>query len=217
MIGESFITMACAGLIALIFGTVLTFSGYRLFIILLPIWGFFFGLALGAQTVQVLFGDAFLATVTSWIVGFIVALVFAVLAYLFYFLAVAIISGALGYGIVVGLLTWIGLEFNWLVWIIGLVVGIAFAIIVLVFNIQKWVIIAATSILGAGVIIATFILLFNPSEEVLANPIQAAWNTSPLLTILFLVLAVLGVIGQIRSNRNYTIASYNRWEELPSE
>jgi hypothetical protein len=215
MVGESFLAMACAGLIALLFGTILAFSGYRLFIILLPIWGFFFGLALGAQTIQVLFGDAFLATVTSWVVGFIVALLFAALSYMFYFFAVALISGALGYGITVGILTWIGLNFGVLVWIIGLVAGIALAIIVLVFNIQKWVVIAATSVLGAAVVVATIILLFNPSADVLANPIQSAWNTSPLLTLLFLVIAVLGLIFQIRSNRNYTISSYNRWVEAP--
>ncbi|MBV9323828.1 MAG: hypothetical protein JO352_08595, partial [Chloroflexi bacterium] len=40
-------------------------GGYRFFIFLLPIWGFFFGFGLGAQAVQALFGDAFLSTVTS--------------------------------------------------------------------------------------------------------------------------------------------------------
>jgi hypothetical protein len=42
----------CAGLIGTLFGVVLAFFGYRLFLILLPFWGFFFGLFLGANTVQ---------------------------------------------------------------------------------------------------------------------------------------------------------------------
>ena len=84
MVNESFFTLACAGLIGIMFGLALCFAGYRLFLVLLPIWGFFFGLALGAQTVQAIFGEAFLATITSWVVGFIVGGVFAVLAYLFY-------------------------------------------------------------------------------------------------------------------------------------
>ena len=103
MITESFFTFACAGVIGLLFGTLLTFAGYRFFLFLLPIWGFFFGLALGAQSVQALFGVGFLATVTSWVVGFVVGALFAVLSFVFYAFAVAIIGGSLGYVLAVGL------------------------------------------------------------------------------------------------------------------
>ena len=91
--------LLCVTLIALLFGTAVCFGGYRLFLFLLPIWGFFVGFAIGAQSVQMLFGQDFLATVTSWVVGFIVALLFAVLSYLFYAVAVAVIAGSLGYGL----------------------------------------------------------------------------------------------------------------------
>ena len=108
---------------------------------LLPIWGFFFGFGLGAQTVQVIFGDAFLATVTSWVVGFIVAAIFAVLAYLFYIVAVAIVSFSLGYSVAVGLLTALGMRLlGFIVWLIGRGGGAALAFVVLRFNIQKIVI-----------------------------------------------------------------------------
>lgn len=43
----------CMGLIGLLFGLAATFGGYRLFLILLPVWGFFFGSVLGAETVQI--------------------------------------------------------------------------------------------------------------------------------------------------------------------
>ena len=102
----------CATLIALLFGAFVCFAGYRFFIILLPIWGFFFGFGLGAQAVQALLGDAFFGTVTSWAVGFIVALIFAVFSYLFYFFGVAILAGSLGYGLGVALMGAIGLQFG---------------------------------------------------------------------------------------------------------
>ena len=60
-----FLVLLCVGLVGLLFATAVTFGGYRLFLVLLPIWGFFFGFGLGAQTVQALFGDGFLATTTS--------------------------------------------------------------------------------------------------------------------------------------------------------
>ena len=73
----------CSTLLALLFGTFVCFAGYRFFIVLLPVWGLFFGLFLGAQTVQALLGEAFFATVTSWVAGFVVGVIFAVLSYLF--------------------------------------------------------------------------------------------------------------------------------------
>jgi len=211
MLGESFLALMCAGLIAFLFGMALTFAGYRLFLVLLPIWGFVFGFVLGAQTMQALFGEGFLASVTSWVVGFIVALIFAGLSYLFYMFAVGLISGSLGYAVAVGLLTWIGLNLGFLVWLIGIIVGIALAIVTVAFNLQKWVIIAATAILGAAAIIATVVLMFNPVAKVMQNPVQVATSTSPLLTILFIVLAIVGIVYQVRVNREWELEAYNNW------
>lgn len=210
MVNESFFTLACAGLIGLLFGTALAFAGYRLFIFLLPVWGFFFGLALGAQTIQALFGDAFLATITSWVVGFVVALIFAVLSYAFYLFAVAIIGGSLGYALAVGLLTAIGLQMGFLVWLIGIIAGVALAIVTIVFNVQKWVIIAATAILGSATVFGTILLMFNPAAQVMANPVRTMLSSSPLMAILFLVVAGLGIYFQFVSTRAVTVVEYNR-------
>lgn len=198
---EIFFTLACAGFIAFLFGLAMTFAGYKFFMILLPVWGFFFGLWLGAQSIQVLFGVGFLATVTSWVVGFIVGAVFAVLAYLFYLVAVAIIAGSLGYYVAVGLLLWLGLQMGFLVWLIGIVAAIALAAVTLIFNLQKWVIILATAVLGASTIIGVFGILFNPAARFLENPVQVMLQTSPLLMFLFLVLVIFGIIVQARTTR----------------
>src|ERR1051326_5507876 len=115
MTTESFFALVIGGMIALLFGMTLLVAGYRFLWVLLPILGFVFGFGLGAETVQALFGDAFLATVTSWVVGFCVAVIFAMLSYLFYFMAVALIGGAMGYALAVGLLQAIGLNFGFFV------------------------------------------------------------------------------------------------------
>jgi hypothetical protein len=212
MVTESFLGIACAALIAFLFGLALSFYGYRLFLFLLPIWGFFFGLWLGAQTMQALFGVGFLATVTSWVVGFIVGAVFAVLSYLFYMFAVAIIAGSLGYSVVVGLLLYFGLQMNFLVWLLGIVAAIALAVVTIIFNLQKWVIMIATSVMGAAIVAATFGVMFKPAATLVDNPVKAILSTSPLLAIVAIVLAVFGVIAQNRMNRAYTIEAYNHWE-----
>ena len=203
--------LLCAGLIAFLFGLALTFAGYKLFLFLLPVWGFFFGLWLGAQSMQALFGEAFLATVTSWVVGFLVGAIFAVLSYLFYIAAVAIIAGSLGYYVAVGVLLALGLNLNWLVWLIGIVAAIALAIVTLRFNLQKWVIIIATSLLGAAVIFGGFYVMFNPYTQLMENPIRAFLQANPLLMILTIAVAVFGFIVQYRNTRAFTLDRYIRW------
>jgi len=211
MVTESFLSLACAGLIGLLFGLVLCFAGYRLFIILLPIWGFVFGMVLGVQSIQMLFGVGFLATVTSWIVGLVVGAIFAVLSYLFYVAAVAIIAGSLGYALAVGFMLLIGMNMGWLMWIIGVVVAIALAVVTIVFNLQKWVVIAATAILGSAAMIETVVFMFRPAAIVLENPVKAALDASPLLLIVFLVFAVLGIVAQVMSTRSFIVEDYRRY------
>ena len=212
MVTDSFFALACAGLIAFLFGLALCFSGYRLFIFLLPVWGFFFGLWLGAESLQALFGVGFLATITSWVVGFIVGAIFAVLSYLFYVFAVALAAGSLGYYLGVGLMEAIGINMGFLVWIVGILLALVLIFVTFRFNLQKWLIIVATSLLGAGVIFGAFYVMFNPWTQFQKNPILSFLQGSPILMLLALLLAAFGIYSQYRSNRSFDLETYNRWE-----
>lgn len=214
---DSFFALACIAVIALFYGSVLAFAGYRFFLFLLPIWGFLFGFGLGAQTMQAIFGEGFLSTVVSWVVGFVIALVFAVLSYLFYFLAVALLAGSIGYALGVGIMEAIfGNNLDFLTWLIGIVVGIIFAVGTLMLNIQKWVIIIATALMGAGVIVGTFLFLVGglPTADLINNPVKAVLNNNPIWFIIFLVIAVLGFVAQYQTSRAWKLEEYNRWEEV---
>lgn len=208
--------LLCATLIALLFATVVCFGGYRLFLVLLPIWGFFFGFGLGAQSVQLLFGEAFLATVTSWVVGFMVALLFAVLSYLFYAFAVAVIAGSLGYGLGVAIMGIFSADLTILTWIVGIVLAIVVIGITFYFNLAKYVIIIATAVGGAAAAIGTLVLGVEHVQlmTLAQNPIQTMLNGSFIWTLLFFVMAAAGIAGQIMANRNYEIATYNRYAEM---
>ena len=162
---------------------------------------------------QALFGTGFLSTISSWVVGFVVGSIFALLSFVFYAFAVGIIAGSLGYVLAVGLLTWIGMDYNWLVWLIGIVVALAAAFVTIRFNLQKWVVIAATSILGAGTVFGTILLMFNPAAALLENPVQLLLRTSPFLLILFILVAGLGVFVQVSTTRTLEVDVYNRMSE----
>ena len=203
----------CMSMIALLIGLAVTFGGYRFFLFLLPIWGFFFGFGLGAETLQVIFGVGFLATVSSWVVGFIVGAAFAVLSYLFYIVAVALLAGSFGYGLAVALLTAIGLNFGFIVWLIGVVIGIIVAVVVLVFNIQKYAIIVITALGGTGAIIFTLLAMFGnlTPAEMMLNPVMTAISNSFWWLLFYLVLAIAGIVVQLGANRSYELESYNRF------
>jgi hypothetical protein len=196
-------------------GSLIAFGGYRLFLILLPIYGFFFGLSFGAHSVQALFGDGFLSTTTSWVVGFFVGLLFALLSYLFWAFAVALMAGSLGYALVAGFFGLFDADLTVLVWIVGVAVGIVFAIAALALNLQKAIVIVATSLLGAWSIIGTFLFLFTSAtpEMIADDGVKIVLEDHPLWFIIFAVVAALGMAFQFQANRNYESRAYNRWRE----
>jgi len=216
MTNDSFFAIACLSIIGLLFGSVLAFGGYRFFLILLPIWGFFFGFGLGAQTIQAIFGSGFLSDVTSWIVGFVVALIFAVLSYLFYIFAVALIAGSLGYVLGIWLMMAIGFDMGFITWMVGIIASIALTIGVLVLNIQKWVIVIATALLGAAVIVGTFLFMFGnlPPQQLVANPVRFVLQTSPFWLFVYLVIAGMGVVAQFLTTQRWQIETYDRFGEV---
>src|SRR3954447_3577196 len=147
MATDSFLSLACTGMIGLLFGAVLAFSGYRFFIFLLPIWGFFWGFGLGAQSIQAIFGNGFLSDISSWVVGFFVGLLFAVLSYFFFAAAVAILAGSMGYALGVGIMVGIfGGNLDILTWIVGIVVAMLFVVGVFALDLYKWAIITPRSV-----------------------------------------------------------------------
>jgi hypothetical protein len=209
--------LLCVTLLTLWFGAMVCFGGYRLFLLLLPVWGFFFGFALGAQSIQLLFGEAFLATATSWVVGFIMALLFAVLAYLFYAFAVALIAGSLGYGLGVAVMGIFSADLTILTWLVGMALAIGFIVITFRFSLAKYMIIVATSLVGAALITATLVVGANaiPLLSLAENPVRLMLEGHFMWSLFFLLLAGAGIALQIMLNRQWEIETYNRWAEIP--
>jgi hypothetical protein len=194
----------------MVVGLAVCFNGYKWFLILLPIWGFFWGFLLGAQTLQAVFGIGFLATVTSWVLGFVVGAVFAMASYVFYLAAVALMAGSLGYALGLGIMGLIGFDFGLITWLVGIVLAVIVAGVTIYYNLYKYVIIVTTAIGGAGTIVIT--LMFGYAGLTLAqfaeNPIRLALRGSPLWTVFFLVLAVLGIAAQLTTSRGFELEPY---------
>lgn len=197
---------------ALLLGLGFSFWGYRLFLVFLPVLGFFAGFWIGAQAFTLIFGDGFLATTSSWIVGFIVGIVVALLSYLFYLAGVAILAGAMGAALASGIMAALGLDSGILVFIISVAAAIVVAVLALRYNLQKYVIIFLTSLGGANAVILSVLLVLG---RVSLESLQRAGTTiAPVLQdswfwlIAWIIVAAAGIVFQLRHNR-----SYEFWKE----
>jgi hypothetical protein len=199
----------------LLLGGIVALFGYRMLWIILPIWGFFFGLAIGGQGVQAIFGDGFLSTPLSWVVAFAMGVLFAMMSYLFWFLAVALVGGYLGYAVVVGFFGLIGVDLGPVVWIVAIAVGIVTGFLTLRFNVQKYVVIVATSLLGAAAVVGTLLMLLNPLDPATFadHPVKVVFDQGIGWGIMLVVIALIAMAFQFASTRYYEVAQYNRWEE----
>jgi hypothetical protein len=198
--------LICTAILALIIGVLALVAGYRLFLLLLPIWGFFAGFAMGAHATTLIFGTGFLSTATSWIVGFVAGLVFALLSYLIYIVGVALLSAAFGYFLGAGVML-LFLEPGLIVTLVGLAGAVVMVFVVLAFNIQKPVLEFITSFGGATAVLTGVLLLFGriPLDALGGNPVRAVLDDSIFWLIVWLVVGFVGFGIQIASNRTYLI------------
>ena len=194
-------------LFALVLGGLFLLWGYRIFLVMLPIWGFFAGFWLGAQTTSLLFGAGFLATTTGWVVGFFIGLIFALLSYFFYMFGVALIAAAVGAALTTGLLSLFGLETGLLVFLAALVGAVVVAGLTLLLNLQKYVIIILTAVGGANSVILSVLLLFGRVSlddlSAAGNAIRPVLQDSWFWALVWIILAVVGIVFQIRTNRTF--------------
>jgi hypothetical protein len=188
-------------ILAVVIGLAFAFGGWRFFLLLLPLWGFFIGFSLATEGMRALTGDGTFATVTGWVVGLVVALVFAGLAYLFYYAAVAIFAGTVGYTI--GAAAWgiIGNEQGVIAFVIGLVVGVVLAIAVLALNVPRYLVIVLTGLGGAAAIVAGWFLLIGkvPADNVTWWQVGQLIKDSWFYLVVWALIAAAGILAQLRA------------------
>jgi hypothetical protein len=206
-----FFQTVLVSLLLILMGLALCFGGYRFFVILLPIWGFFAGFQFGASILSNLFGQGFLTTVIGWVVGLLVGIFAAVLAYLFYAVAVVLLAGFVGYQLGVGIMTWIGFKEGFLAFLVGLVFALGIAALAIFLRLPKLLIIILTALAGAGTILAgIFMALGRISLDTLRyGEVGAILRDNWLWGLLFLAIAAVGFYFQWRTTQTYMVEEYS--------
>ena len=188
-------------ILAVVIGLAFAFGGWRFFLVLLPLWGLVLGFSLGTEAMRALFGDGTFATVTSWIVGLVIGLVFAGLSYLFYYAAIVILAGTVGYAI--GAAAWglIGNEQGVIAFVIGIVVGVVVAVAALALNVPRYLVIVLTGLGGAAAIVAGWFLLIGkvPADNVTWWQVGKLISDSWFYLIVWGLIAAAGIVAQMRA------------------
>jgi len=147
------------GVIAILTGAVFCFRGYLAMRVVIPIWGAFAGFLLGAGLVS---GDSgFLGSVLGWVVGIALAIVFGLIAYLSY--EVAVMLGMMAIGFVLGttLIAAIGVTWSWVIVLAGVLLGVLLAIVAILGDLPMVLLTVLTALAGASAIVGGLMLLFD--------------------------------------------------------
>jgi hypothetical protein len=202
------------GLLAVAAGLMFCFRGYLLMRIVIPVWGFFVGFALGGAIISAITDRAFLGTVLGWIVGIVIGVVFAVIAYTYYAVAVVLTMGTVGYLLGSTLMVALDIRWNWLVIAVGVVVGFVLALGAILIDLPTVVLTVVTALSGATATIGGVMLIVNRldladlGDDAITSQINASWGW----WLAYLVLALAGVFAQVQATENVRASVRSTWK-----
>lgn len=186
------------GILALLVGLSFCLSGLRLFLILLPVWGFAIGFLVGAAAVTAIFGDGFLSTTLGVVVGLVVAIIFAIFSYLYWYVGALLAAGIAGGVFGAALFSSFGVDSEWLLLTIALVFGAAFVFAALRINFPVYVVIVNTAISGSAIALGGLLLVLNRIDrnEIGTGTLWQRIDDHWILWLLWVAASIIGVLVQ---------------------
>jgi hypothetical protein len=202
------------GLVAIVVGALFCFQGYLALRILIPIWGALAGFSLGAGLVASISDERFLSTALGWIVGLVLAIVFGLLAYLYYAVSVIIAMGFLGFVIGTSVMYALNVSWEWLVVLVGVGAGVLLAFLAVVADLPMVLLVVLSALGGASAVVVGLMLLTGAldsdrftSDEVIESAEREWWWAA-----IYLVLVVAGTVVQVRATDRWRMSMRDAWD-----
>lgn len=198
------------GVLALLVGLLLVFAGAVTLRFVIAVWGAFVGFSLGAGIVSYFWDSGFLAHASGWLVGFGLAILFGMFAYLYYAVAVVIATVSLGFAIGTALMAAIGVEWNWLVVLVAALLGAVLGVLAVVSRLPHVLLIVVSAFGGSAAVVSGIMLL--------TGVVHTSEFTNALVTrdvvhewfwyVIYLALAFVGIFSQTRSAARWDDAAW---------
>jgi Domain of unknown function (DUF4203) len=187
-------------LLVIVAGALFCFFGYLAFRVIIPLWGALVGFGVGAGAVAAWTDEGFLATGLSWAVGIGVALVFALVAYLFYEVAVVIAMGSIGFALGTSLMAALDVDWTWVVVLVGVGLGILLALTAIVADLPMVLLVVLSALAGASAITTGIMVLAGTigTDEFTDEAVTARASDDWWWYAIYLAIAFFGIVTQIR-------------------
>lgn len=189
------------GILAVVVGGAFCFRGYFAMRLIIPMWGAFAGFMLGAGLISGLGDVGFLGTAAGWVVGFVVALVFAAIAYLYYEVAIVLGMAGIGFALGTSLMVALGVSWSWLTVLVGVVAGALLAFVAIAADLPMFLLALLTATGGASAVVAGLMLLFGTIDTA---DLESVSTTERLQDdwwwyAIYIALVVAGLLTQLRT------------------
>ncbi len=202
------------GVLAVLVGALFLFRGYLALRVVFPLWGGFVGFVLGASFTAGWTGDSFLGTTASWVVALALAVLFALLAYLYYAVSVVIGMASIGFVLGTALMGALGVEWSWVVVLVGVVVGVALAWFAIVANLPMMLLVVLTALTGAAMVVVGLLIVVGSLESTeltsasTTQALELGWGWSLLAAL----LVVVGIVSQVSTTERLSRSMREAWD-----
>jgi hypothetical protein len=195
------------GIIAVLIGALLCFRGYVTMRVIISLFGAFVGFLLGAGLVAGVTDSGFGQLALSWLVGIVGAVLFGVLAYFSYQIAVVIGMAGIGFAIGTTVMAAVGVGSQVAIVVVGLLAGALLAVIAIATDLPAVILVVLTALAGASVTVAGVMLIAGTIgvNRLTAEGVGAEMSRGWWWYVLYGGLALLGIIAQLRSRGSRTM------------
>ncbi len=189
------------GIIAVLIGALLCFRGYVTMRLIISLFGAFVGFLLGAGLVAGVTDSGFGQLALSWLVGIVGAVIFGVLAYFSYQIAVVIGLAGIGFTIGTTVMAAIGVGSPVATVAVGLLAGALLAVIAIMTDLPAVLLVVLTALAGASITVAGVMVIAGTIgiNRLTAEGVGAEMSRGWWWYVLYGGLALLGIIAQLRS------------------
>lgn len=203
------------GVLLLAVGALFALRGYLAMRVVIPVWGALAGFVLGAGLVSNLGSDRFLGSVASWLVGLAVAILFGLLAYLYYEVSVVLAMSAVGFAIGTSLMVAVGVTWSWLIVVVGVLAGVLLAVVAIVGNLPMVLLTVLTAMAGSSAIVAGVMMVAGTVTDADLNDVATTERLSDQWGwyLLYVVVAVAGIVAQLRDTERRAESLRSSWAE----